>query len=276
MSTIFRFGKKEKAGAYVNGLKEGKWTEFLYSYGTVETISNFKKDLKEGMELDFVFGKDTLYYKSDKLDGWQSFNRHSTAEKKYYDNGVLKKSVETNPVLSFTKECNYLTDNYECYSESKYHSAVRKEKITGNYKSRFEKTTTINDTIQHKIIVEKTETKDNLKFIADFYRNNQQYEKWEIIIPSREHCFNEENSKRLLDDDNYRIEYFLDGKKIGTAYKLECEIYQWLMYVHKVDFFVYDYSQDQYGYSKNFRKYKLAIIESDGDMLGGCVPEYIE
>lgn len=277
MATVFRQSKKEEKGPYVAGLKEGIWKSYMYNSGNLLRISLYKHNLKEGMGLDFLFGKDTLYYKSGKLEGWQSLNQKYTKTKKYYEHGVLKQSIETDSVLSFKKSCAYAMESFECNSERRYDSIVRAEKITGDYHNRLQLNTAINKTITHRVHVEKIVSKDTIRFIADFYVNNQQYEKWEVVISSSLSFDLDQTTKIMLNPSIYEIVFHREDNKLSTAYRLSCRFYESLMNLnHKVDFFIYDYNQRGSDYTKNYRKYILQKVESSGDMLGGCVPEFVE
>lgn len=90
-------GKLSAYGIYVNGLREGSWTEF-HPTGHVKSITGYVKGLKEGQSVELDNRGQLLEqftYHNGKLDGpYTKYNRTRIKETKTYQNGVLEGEVK--------------------------------------------------------------------------------------------------------------------------------------------------------------------------------------
>lgn len=84
-------------GVYVNGLREGSWTE-LHPNGHVKNMSGYANGVKEGQSVELDDRGQLLErftYHNGKLDGsYTKYNRTRIKEKKMYKNGLLEGKVE--------------------------------------------------------------------------------------------------------------------------------------------------------------------------------------
>ncbi len=84
-------------GIYINGLREGSWTE-LHPNGHVKNVTGYVNGLKEGQSVEIDNRGQLLErftYHNDKLDGpYTKYNRSRIKEIKNYKNGLLEGKVE--------------------------------------------------------------------------------------------------------------------------------------------------------------------------------------
>ena len=84
-------------GIYVNGLREGSWTE-LHPNGHVKSVSGYMNGVKEGQSVE-IDNKGQLLerftYHNGELEGsYTKYNRTRIKEIKNYKNGLLEGKVE--------------------------------------------------------------------------------------------------------------------------------------------------------------------------------------
>ncbi len=109
-------GNTTTYGIYLNGLREGSWTE-LHPNGHVKNITGYTQGLKEGQSVEIDNRGQLLErftYHKDKLEGpYTKYNRSRIKETKNYKNGFLEGKVEI------------FYDNAEVMEESYYKNGKR-------------------------------------------------------------------------------------------------------------------------------------------------------
>jgi len=85
-------GNVHKEGDYLDGQKNGSWTEY-YGNGVVKSITTYVAGLKQGIEITMDDRGNLLskkYFHNDMLDGESlQYKRGKIIEKKTYQNGML-------------------------------------------------------------------------------------------------------------------------------------------------------------------------------------------
>jgi len=84
-------------GLYVNGLREGSWTE-LHPNGHVKNITGYVHGLKEGQSIEIDNKGQALekftYHNGELAGTYTKYNRSRIKETKEYKNGMLEGKVE--------------------------------------------------------------------------------------------------------------------------------------------------------------------------------------
>jgi len=279
LATISFLGRKI-TGAYVNGLKEGVWKDYMFRINPM-IISNYKNDLKDGVEFSSgLNNEDTLHYKAGELDGWQYYNNRYTKKKCFYEQGKRKSCTEHRFDNTLNKDCVYDSATYKCNLERHYKNYTIKEEIikNGNELNKF---TTVNDTVQHLINFKKTIDGDIVSILISFYSNKRKYEAWEFIYNKyddigissslAENIFGDNSFNTFYSEANNQLYCNLEARKM-------CEHLSLFFFEDDFKFYVnsWYYTKKSDGtLTENHNKYLLKWFWGSGDMLSGCVSESV-
>lgn len=265
----YYFGETDK-GQFINGLKEGIWTT-TQKDGKVKETAQFEKNKRNGYSYSYSYNWkdliiDTLFYKNDKLEGWQKIKNLGSFTKKFYEEGELKQSISKYDNGSFYNNMKYIKILGEVYSYGKTEKYIDNKKIVDssvvNYKNNIvEKIiySKINDSLYHKINYTNNENTDGVT--VKFYdKNNNLYLKY-----SFGKSLQDDYNFIVQDENTYLLYYNNELKILKVKLKNSCKIWE---RIDNLNFTAYTYD----GYREV--QWEIFWLPSDGDMLANkCVEE---